>query len=545
MKKTYQKVWLLALFLIMGFFHFYHLNGIPPGVSNDEANIGYEAWSIAETGKDQWNNVLPLTFKGFGNWSLPVYIYLLAPIVKVFGPQIWSVRLLGWISWVFLIWMAYLLVKKLSGAANTALAAAILTGITPWIFGLTGTASEVTLAMVFFMAGVYWLLKERIVFSTFCLLLAVLTYYGMWGFIPLYLICLFFSRKIKLNLKRKTFLAVLCLLLAGAGLILMISLIQRGNARIGQINSLVGTAVVGELNSFRGSCSEHYPAMICKLVFNKVWLVIQQLAGNYASHFSLREWYLSGGNPGILPPGGYFYLIQFPLLIAGLWYLLKKGGRLEKSTLILWLLLAPIPGSFSGGGNFTRAFIMAPAIAAIGAYGWSNLRRSYRILVGLLIVVSVFKFGLLYSSYFPKFNSIYTHYEYQPLMRFMKTYLEDNPDVQVYISSRYHDTKQYVFLLFYQKILPKEFQQNKDLVIFETEANGWIWVKRVKNWYFVKSLPDAGSVPDGSVLIGSQKEEVGPLIGAVAADSPYRVERMAVIRYLNGDPAFEIARVSK
>lgn len=544
MKKIYAYIPLLFLLLIVGILHFYQLGNIPPGVSNDEANIGYEAWSIAETGRDQWGNLLPLTFKGFGNWSLPVYIYLLAPIIKIFGLQVWSVRLLGLISGSLLCWLAYLLIKKLSGSKNMAIMAAMMTGIAPWIFSLTRTASEATLAMVFFMAGIYFILEKKMVISVLCLLLSLLTYYGMWGFIPLYIFFLLFFSGIKLNLSKKSLFSTLILFLAGGGLILTISFIQRGNARIGQVNSLANIAVVGELNSFRGSCLEHYPALVCKLVFNKIWLIAQQLINNYASHFSTREWFVIGGNPGILPPSGYFYLIQFPLFVIGLWQLLRQGSRLEKSILILWLLLSPLPDSLSGTGNFTRAFIMAPVVAIISAYGLYNLTRNFKLLAWLVIGVSVFKFGLLYSSYFPKFNSIYTHYEYQPLMRFMETYLKDNPDTPVYLSSRYHDTKQYIFYLFYQKIPPIEFQNNKTVIV-EKESGGWIWVKQINNWHFVKSLPDIASLPDGSILIGSQKEEIAPLIGTFISDPPYSAKNVGMIYFLNGDPAFEIAKINK
>ena len=167
MGKARLYVQLLFLLLVVGIFHFYQLGSIPPGISNDEANIGYEAWSIASTGRDQWGNLLPLTFRGFGNWSLPVYIYLLAPFVKIFGPEIWSVRLLGLISGSLLCWSAYLLVKKLSGSKNMAITAAVMVGITPWIFGLTRPASEVPLAMVFFMSCIYLVLEKKIVILFF------------------------------------------------------------------------------------------------------------------------------------------------------------------------------------------------------------------------------------------------------------------------------------------------------------------------------------------------------------------------------------------
>jgi hypothetical protein len=61
------------------------LGSSPPGLYADEASIGYNAWTIAHYGVDEHGAVFPLYFQAFGEWKNPVYIYLLAPCVWLFG----------------------------------------------------------------------------------------------------------------------------------------------------------------------------------------------------------------------------------------------------------------------------------------------------------------------------------------------------------------------------------------------------------------------------------------------------------------------------
>jgi len=86
MFRFFQPKFLLVL--ICAFFlitRVYKIAEIPPSLYWDEASIGYNAYSIAETGKDEWGESFPLHFRAFGEFKLPVYIYSVVPFVKIFG----------------------------------------------------------------------------------------------------------------------------------------------------------------------------------------------------------------------------------------------------------------------------------------------------------------------------------------------------------------------------------------------------------------------------------------------------------------------------
>ncbi|MBI2309849.1 glycosyltransferase family 39 protein [Candidatus Collierbacteria bacterium] len=537
-----MKRWpIFFLLTILFFLHFYRLGDIPPGLNNDEANIGYEAWSIATTGRDQWGNFLPLVFQGFGNWSLPVYIYLTAPFVRILGPTILAVRAVSALSFLALVLLVYAIVKKFR--PQIAFPAAVMTAVTPWIYGLTRIATEVPLAMAFFLAAIYFFLESRkhrqwVIASAAFLMLSIFTYYGMWVLAGLFFVFLGF-----LNRNRawgKKYLMVLLIMSAVcAFLIIKISLIQGGNARLNQVNITNDVALVGQLNAERGACNAKFSGLTCKFFFNKPVLFIKEFTANYLSHFSIREWFILGSNKGILPPGGHFLMVQAPLLILGLWVLLVKGTEAEKMILLPWLALSPLADSLTGPGNFARAFALAPVVSIIASYSFLAIPKKTSLATWGIIGLSWIGFQLVYHSYFPVFHSLYTHYEYQPLMQEL-----NGEKLPIYLSSRFRDTKQYIFYSFYNRIPPINFQQRLN-VVKEVDSDGWVWVKRIGNWNFVKSLPQVKELPERSILAGAAKEEIEPFINKYQYCSGITLGDPKIIYFLNGNPAFSILPITK
>jgi len=79
----YHLVILIFVFILAFLLRFYNLDKIPNGLYQDETAIGYNAYSILETGKDEYGKSLPLYFKSFGDQKLPVYIYAAVISVKI------------------------------------------------------------------------------------------------------------------------------------------------------------------------------------------------------------------------------------------------------------------------------------------------------------------------------------------------------------------------------------------------------------------------------------------------------------------------------
>ena len=89
-----KKIIVLAIILLVAAtLRFYKLGAVPTSLNADEAAIGYNAFSILKTGKDEYGKKFPLLFQSFDDFKMPVYIYLSVPGIAVFGLNDFSVRL--------------------------------------------------------------------------------------------------------------------------------------------------------------------------------------------------------------------------------------------------------------------------------------------------------------------------------------------------------------------------------------------------------------------------------------------------------------------
>src|SRR3989338_2905971 len=79
----------------------------------DEAALGYNAYSILKTGKDEYGIFMPLILKSFGDYKPALYAYAAVLPVGLFGLNEFSVKLPSAVSGVAIIGLVYLLVSEL------------------------------------------------------------------------------------------------------------------------------------------------------------------------------------------------------------------------------------------------------------------------------------------------------------------------------------------------------------------------------------------------------------------------------------------------
>src|SRR3989304_9431060 len=104
---------LLTIIFLAAILRFYKLGTNPPGLYWDEAVLGYDAYSILNTGKDHHGETLPLFSESFGDWKLPGYHYLLVPSIAIFGLNEFAVRFPSALLGTLTVLLTYLLVKEL------------------------------------------------------------------------------------------------------------------------------------------------------------------------------------------------------------------------------------------------------------------------------------------------------------------------------------------------------------------------------------------------------------------------------------------------
>ncbi|MEK7513906.1 MAG: hypothetical protein AAB580_03370, partial [Patescibacteria group bacterium] len=184
------KIFLIIIVLLAAILRFYKLGQVPSGFVNDEAAIGYNAYSLLKTGKDEFNVSWPVIFRSFGEGKLPVYIYLTIPSVAVFGLNEFSVRFPSALFGVLTV----LVVSRWS------LLAALVLATLPWHIHFSRAAFEANLALFFLTFGTWTWLAKKFWWSLISFTLAIFTYNAALIFMPLWVVYLFFRDKHKIIL---------------------------------------------------------------------------------------------------------------------------------------------------------------------------------------------------------------------------------------------------------------------------------------------------------------------------------------------------------
>jgi hypothetical protein len=89
--------------------------GNPPGFYRDESGIALNAALLADSGRDEYQALLPLYFESYGDWKSAPYIYLLAGVYAVTGPSELAARVLSSMLGLAAVLILGLLGYRLSG----------------------------------------------------------------------------------------------------------------------------------------------------------------------------------------------------------------------------------------------------------------------------------------------------------------------------------------------------------------------------------------------------------------------------------------------
>src|SRR5919198_2883285 len=112
----------MAVVAAVGAFQLWISSDNPPGFFRDEAALAYNAYTIEHDGGDEYGARFPLYFSSFLDYKSPVFVYVLAGVFRVTGPDREVARGLAAVSMLpailLLGWLAY----RLTGRATVAVA---------------------------------------------------------------------------------------------------------------------------------------------------------------------------------------------------------------------------------------------------------------------------------------------------------------------------------------------------------------------------------------------------------------------------------------
>ncbi|HEV2339154.1 MAG TPA: glycosyltransferase family 39 protein [Patescibacteria group bacterium] len=522
----YILILLLLLAISLGIFlRAYKFGAIPTGLLNDEADFLYDAYSFLHTGHDQWGNPPGLFLKGFGDYR-PAFstTYILMPFVALFGLTQFAVRVPPFLAGVFAIPLVYLFVKKLFNNV-AALFASFLLATLPWAVGISRINTEATLGVCLLLCGLNFLIRWKInkyflpiaiVFLSLCMY----TYSAYALFIPIVILVSFLFYR-KQFLQRK----LLILFSASLFIVCVAPLLLLGNmtantrfSQVGMFQNVNSIGIINKVNAKRGSCMKEYPVFFCKIIMEKPRSFATQFFINYLHHFSLYYIYIDGTTTqyALLPPRNLAYLIELPLFILGIVFIITTKKEKQLMFPFLLLLFAPVADALTGDGHYARSSPMIPflvTVEAIGAYSLTQRIRSMKSIFFKKSLITIFLFwyiasiGLFfisYTTYFPDYYGYFSQYGYQELMTSISK--KRSHYDRIYISDYLNDTKQYIYYLVYAKYNPKQYQLSSTKS-FHIEQGGWISVDRIDNIYFVHNLPLIKNMQGKKILLVSNPKE--------------------------------------
>lgn len=511
------------------FLRVYGLGSIPAGLTNDEADIGYDAYSLLLTGHDQWGEFVPLTsFKGFGDYRVPLYTYLVIPVVKAFDLNAFSVRLPSAFFGTISVGLIYFVARKLTDKSEISsriisFCAMCIMGISPWAVGLSRIGIESNVAItVFLSAFLLFLHAEKrkflyvISFVLFALTIYTYTSYAMFTLLSVIFLLVYF-RKVILKQKKLVILSVIIFFLLTIPFFLFRSAVGTRASQVSFIYSQDNVGLTANLNDRRGSCNEIFPDLMCKIFENKQIVIANTFMRNYVNHFSPDFLYINGTTTqySILPQRSLLYTIELALFLFGIFAFLKNKVK-NKGVFLGLLLISPLADSITGDGHFSRASNMMPFLFLTEGVGFGYLyslfkkgKRGNLSLIMLLTVIFMYSalgFFVSYFSYFPKYYSNYGQYGYEKWAQLL--YAKKGLYDRIYVSKFSNDTKQYIYYLFYNKYNPIEFQHKRNVQF--SDDNSWVSIDRIENIYFVQRLPsekELNELGDKKILLVTHPNE--------------------------------------
>src|SRR4030066_967375 len=186
--KSRINIILLLIIILSSVLRLWNLNKIPPGLTPDEAALGYNAYSILKTGKDEYGKILPVIFKSFGDYKPGFYIYLTAPFVATLGLNEFAVRLPSALAGVLGVWLLFLIIKEIKSfekikIRNLEIISALMLAINPWHIHFSRGAWEINVALSLTLAGIFLFLKslkniKYFIPASITFALTLLTYQG-------------------------------------------------------------------------------------------------------------------------------------------------------------------------------------------------------------------------------------------------------------------------------------------------------------------------------------------------------------------------------
>jgi 4-amino-4-deoxy-L-arabinose transferase-like glycosyltransferase len=467
---------LICILFLAFFLRIYKINSNPPGLTADEASLGYNAYSILKTGKDEYGTLFPIIFKSFGDYKPGLYIYLAVPAIATLGLNETAVRLPSIIAGVITIYLVYLIVKKLFSNEKLALISLVVAATNPWLIYFSRGAWEVNIALTLTLAGVYFFLasiknSRYLILSAIFFALTLLDYQGAklsTGIVLFILGILYWREALKIKFKYLASAFIVGLVIS---LPIIFSLFNGQGGRLTVFSVFSYPRPDKYLQDFLDEGNVKKGSLVYNLFYNEPLNFFRGIAGRFSNHFSGRFLFFGGdsSNPRHTPPYQGVFVIgdAFFIAIGAIAIISEACGsaikqKVKKGTLfvILWLLLAPLPAILSRDQvHAVRSFNLAIPLIIVISFGINYLlQHSRKIFIIFVFGIYILTYIYFLDAYFvhqPIHNSQYWQYGYKQMVEKITSIQNNYKTVRIQQS---YD-QPYIYFLFFQKYDPAKWQK--------------------------------------------------------------------------------------
>ena len=449
------------------------LDKSPLAINWDEASLGYNAYSLALTGKDEHGKSWPLSLKSFGDYKPSLYSILSVPVVKIFGLNQRSVKYISVIAGVMSLVALWLCLRIWIKSEWQQILIMTMISFEPWRLHFSRTALETNLSAMLFGFGTFFLLFSKkyktnlmIVFSFVFFALSAYSYHSARVAVPV-LLFLFYADPLSWFQKRKQSFNLKWLGAIFVWLLLMLPILMESNSQ-GAVARFNQENIVSKLFPFV-SREIYNGDLESTLRVNPGYYFAGTIVGHLASYISPVN-YSTNIFPWIkdsvqyTPEFNFYGLIEIFFLVIGMGVLMTNVSKFEYRFLIYWLVAAVAPAvvtwNWFHGLRIANGMMALEIIMALGlGYFIKSMPSKFAWMAGVTFGVLLLWQLVFVINNELVFANTENYSAYQPGgFKEGALIIKDIMDSydQIIVESPYEQS--YIFFLFYLNYPPQKFQ---------------------------------------------------------------------------------------
>ena len=522
----------IVIVIFASFLRLYKLDSIPSSLYWEEAALGYDAFSIAQTGKDHHGNSFPfVAFTSFGDYKPSGYFYAVVPFIKLLGLSEWSVRLPSATSGVATVvgigFLVHYLSKSLWPLTSdrfhrlSFLVGLVVAATSPWLIQFSRGGWEANLATSLLLWSVLlglWSLSDvsskylKIFVSCALTALSMYVYHATRVIAPAVLLAVFILwilpslETSKFHISR-LFDAIKKVLLPGCFFLFLVAPLIFSSRDVSTQQRFAETSLTSDgqyviaSNRFRAMAGEN----LVSSIFTHRYLILgQEVSAAFLSHFSADFLFVSGDNNPRHSTGftGIMLLTDLAWIVAAVVPLAdasRKSIKARKLTIFMawWLCIGILPAALTKAyPHALRILPVAPVFLTVISIGilqiliWLKKLLSPKVFMVSLVAIGLVVTGFwlnywrFYTNIYPITSQVYWQYGYKQMVSMLNQAISQHAEASVFVTREYGRPAMYYW--FYSSTNPGDVQNADSAAMKDQEE-----FLSFKNISFINTVNEA------------------------------------------------------